>query len=380
MAAGRATACAARTEGTVVTYGGDTGCLAGGHERLTLQAVAKALATIKGYRYAGDYDSRTRYDGPLYFVPRETLLASEARALAIVSENDVFGGVVPYPFIGTKTITHPLIDNTSAREPTGWSHRFAERVRPDVLLGFAAFSPDDAHLAGIRMLQTGPARLKLACGIGGSGQTTVRDESELDAAIAALDQQEILRHGLVVEQNLTEVMTYSVGKVRVAGLCITYYGTQRLTRNNQGQEVYGGSDLVIVRGDFNVLLTLAPDPSTMLAVQQAQRYDAAAREEYADLFASRRNYDVARGLDAAGRPCSGVLEQSWRVGGATPAELPALGAFLADRTLRTVRASAVEVYGDCDPPAGAAVMFRGVDPRIGPLTKYSIVVRDGHTP
>ena len=45
-------------------------------------------------------------------------------------------------------------------------------------------------------------------------------------------------------------------------------------------------------------------------------------------FASRRNYDVVAGLDARGQRRCGVLEQSWRVGGASPAELVALAAFL----------------------------------------------------
>src|SRR5262249_20209871 len=46
-----------------------------------------------------------------------------------------------------------------------------------------------------------------------------------------------------------------------------------------------------------------------------------ATEEFHGFAASRRNYDVAQGIDADGWPQSGVLEPSWHVGGASSAEL-----------------------------------------------------------
>jgi hypothetical protein len=70
-----------------------------------------------------------------------------------------------------------------------------------------------------------------------------------------------------------------------------------------------------------------------------------------------------------------VLEQSWRVGGASGAEVAALELFRAHPALRAVRASTVEVYGGGapPPPPGAAVYFRGVDEGVGPITKYATV-------
>src|SRR5207244_3884041 len=83
-------------------------------------------------------------------------------------------------------------------------------------------------------------------------------------------------------------------------------------------------------------------------------------------FASRRNYDVARGLDAEGRWCCGVLEPSWRLGGASGPEVAALEAFRAGPALTVVRAWCVGVYGPCgEPPPQAVVHFRGVDDRLG---------------
>ena len=41
------------------------------------------------------------------------------------------------------------------------------------------------------------------------------------------------------------------------------------------------------------------------------------------------------------------------------------------------RASAVEIYGQgFVPPADATIMFRGVDPGVGPLTKFVVAAPD----
>ena len=71
-----------------------------------------------------------------------------------------------------------------------------------------------------------------------------------------------------------------------------------------------------------------------------------------------------------------IVEQSWRMGGASGAEIAALEAFRADPDLRSVHASTVEVYGDgAEPPAGAMVYFRGIDDKVGAILKYALVER-----
>ena len=146
----------------------------------------------------------------------------------------------------------------------------------------------------------------------------------------------------------------------MADLVGTYYGTQFMTTNNRGAEVYGGSDMTVVRGGFDALLALPLSEEVALAIDQARTYDAAASECFDGLYASRRNYDVAQGRDGAGRSGSGVLEQSWRLGGASGAEIGALEAFRADPSLRIVRATTREVYGDApELPAGRGRLLLG---------------------
>jgi hypothetical protein len=127
-----------------------------------------------------------------------------------------------------------------------------------------------------------------------------------------------------------------------------------------------------VPGDFDALLALTLPENIRLAIAQARAYDDAAAQCFEGLFASRRNYDVAQGIDAAGDHRSGVLEQSWRPGGASGAEIGALEAFRADPSLSAVRAMSREVYGAVPAlPPNATVYFSGDDPHVGPLTKYA---------
>jgi hypothetical protein len=278
--------------------------------------------------------------------------------------------------MGSKSITHGLVDDT-AHAPHGWCAAFGEDVRDAVLEGYAAFTAADARRAADYVLRHGPVRVKRATGIGGQGQFVCHDSGEVDAVLDAIDTQEIATLGIVVEENLHDVQTYSVGQVEVAGIVASYCGTQRLTPNNRGVEVYGGSTLLVVRGDFAALLRLTLPPDTRRAIGQACRYDTAALHCFEGMFGSRRNYDVATGVNARGEPRSGVLEQSWRMGGASGAEIAALEAFRADPQLDVVRASTTEIFGECEPPpAHATVYFRDLDERVGMLTKFTMVERD----
>lgn len=358
----------------VVTYG----CVDHGdpnsHDCVTRRRIAERLAGIMGWEFAGEYDPARTYSARRYFVPSETIIGAQtARGLGIENETDLFGAVVPYAFAATKTITHDTVRNPGF-VPQGWSRGFAEDVREAVLEGYAAFTADDVRAAARLLLARGPARIKLAKGIGGVGQFVVRTQADVEAVLAGIIPDELQEQGVVVEQNLTNVTTHSIGQVRVADIVMSYCGTQRLTSNNRGVDVYGGSSLLLARGDFDALLALSHAPEVRTAVAHARTYDAAAHARFPGMFASRRNYDVAQGDDATGTHCSGVLEQSWRIGGASSAEVAALEAFVAAPALDAIKASSVEVFGPCDPPPQHAIVYyRDTDRRAGMLTKYAYV-------
>jgi len=344
-----------------------------GHEQVARTAMAKQLATLLGYNFAGDYDPQQHRSGHIYFVPQHTLLREQSEQLGIRNEDDLYGGVVPDYFVATKAITHASID-PDAHVPEAWSHHLAEHLRGVVLPGYSAFSAADLRRAALNLLRQGRVRIKGARGIGGSGQWLVGHETDLDEVIEQLDAGELHEHGVVVEQNYELAQTYSIGEVAVAGLRIAYYGLQCVTRNHRGHDVYGGSDLHIVRGQLADLLRLDVPANVKVAVRQAAAYDSAVSQAFPQFFASRRNYDVLQGLDRDGHFVSGVLEQSWRIGGASPAEIAAIEAFKSDPAMHRANASIREVYSAAAPvPPHAHVLYHGIDEHAGWLLKYSVI-------
>jgi hypothetical protein len=341
------------------------------HERVVHFELARRIADLLGARFGGAYRDGVRYENPVYFIPTDTLISTElAQRLGVRREEDLFGGVAPYTFVPTKAITHGLLD-AHAFAPQGWSAEFSHRIKDSVLDGITAFSIGDAQRAGIRLLRKGPVRMKPVLATAGRGQTVVSNLDELTALLEQTDHRRIAECGLVLEENLDQVETFSVGQVRVGGLTASYVGTQCLTPDNLGEMVYGGSELTVVRGDFEQLLKLELSDERRLAISKARVYDEAATACYPGLLASRRNYDIAIGFGRGGTRRCGVLEQSWRIGGASGAEVAALEAFHADKQLAAIRASTIELFGSNPrPPPGATEIYHGVDAEVGPINKY----------
>jgi len=348
-----------------------------GHEHATHERLSERIARLLRLPFGGEFDAASDGHHACYLVPDDTLVSlASAHALGITSASHLFGGVVPFPYVATKTISHSLPPGAAA-VPAGWSTGFGERVRGVVLPGYSAFALDDALRAGTELLRDGAVRVKKAAGIGGGGQAVASDPRQLKDTLETFGAEGAWQDGVVLERNLADVVTHSVGQVVLGGMRVTYCGFQQLTRNHHGHEVYGGSRLQVVRGDFDALLQRHLEPDARLAIQQARDYHHAAFECFTGMFASRCNYDVAQGLDESGRRQSGVLEQSWRIGGASGAELAALEAFRDDPALRAVCASTTELYdADAVIPPGAVVAFSGIDDRVGAITKYSRIEPD----
>lgn len=56
--------------------------------------------------------------------------------------------------------------------------------------------------------------------------------------------------------------------------------------------------------------------------------------------------------------------------------MAALERFHADPTLQRLRAASGECYGIEDPPEGADVYYRDVDPSVGLITRYALILPD----
>ncbi|WP_150642928.1 DUF3182 family protein [Pseudomonas fluorescens] len=343
------------------------------HEVETNRALARWLAQILGLKFGGSYDAERHASRDLYLLPTQTIVGAEdARQFGIKGPEDLWGGYVEHDFICTKAITHGLL-NKDAVAPEGWAPLFCERVRTVVLDGVSVFSLRDARPAATHLLYNGPIRMKPIHGCAGRGQKVIHSLDQFDEIIARPEAAKLFSEGVVLEQDLQNVMTHSVGQTAIAGKHLSYCGEQYLTEDGVGEKVYGGSDLLVVQGGYDELLALELSDDVRLAIRQAQVFDAAADEAYPAFFASRRNYDIAQGLDADGQRRSGVLEQSWRMGGASSAEVAALQAFVNDPGMRAIRVSSVETYTQQALPADAIEVFRGPAESSDFLLKYVTV-------
>ena len=350
------------------------------HERASQDWVARRLASLCGWAYGGAYETRSAPAWHPYFVPDETLDLEQATRLGIQGEDDLFGGVVPHAFVASKVITHGVPDAASP-VPRGWSHALANRLDGAVLPGFTAFDATAIATAGQQLLaHGGRVRVKEAQARGGHGQHLAADAGSLRRIAAKLDPEALHRHGVVIEQHLDEATTCSVGEIRVAGRRLAYLGIQHEVTDRHGRAVYGGSSLRVLEGGMDTLGALARNDGERAAIAMARRYDAAVQAAYPGFFASRRNYDVVAGLDARGQQRCGVLEQSWRVGGASPAELVALAAFLQPHRPAAVEATCRESHDPAHaPPPGADTLFHDPEAAHGPVIKYARVEGiDGH--
>ena len=343
------------------------------HEVETNRALARWLAQILGLEYGGSFDQKLHDGRDLYVLPTQTLVGvAAARQVGVRGPQDLWGGYVDHDFICTKAISHGL-RNKNAYAPQGWSPLFSERVRNVVLDGLSVFALDDARPAAEHLLYNGPIRLKPVHACAGRGQEVIESLDQFDAILARPDSSKLFSEGVVLEQDLGNVITHSVGQSFIGDTVLSYCGEQYLIEDGQGEQVYGGSNLLVVPGYYEDLLKLPLSDDVRLAIQQAQVFDSAADEAYPGFYASRRNYDIAQGLDSNGKQRSGVLEQSWRMGGASSAEVAALQSFVNDPGMRAIRVSSVETYIDQPLPADAIEVYRGPAENGDFLLKYVMV-------
>ncbi|SEM41875.1 Protein of unknown function [Pseudoxanthomonas sp. GM95] len=344
------------------------------HERASVDCFGRRLAALMGRGFR----DQALPGLPGYFIPMETLTREDAAMRGITCAQDLFGGVVPLAFVASKLVTHGLVEGGQGA-PEGWQHDLGAAMGDAVLPGYSVFTRADLQAAVTQLLPLGKVRCKLANARGGNGQKVVASIEALQAWLAGVSDDEVA-DGVVAETNLESATTFSIGCVDVGRHTIAYFGTQRTIETPKGDTVYGGSVLRVARGGLDLLQHVPLPAEAAAAIAKVQHYEAQIAAAYPGFFASRRNYDVVHGVDAHGIERCGVLEQSWRFGGASPAEILALETLLDEPDLPWLDAMTYETWDDEPVPGDAVVYFQGEVASLGHLTKYARVMRDGRDP
>ncbi|MBV9706042.1 MAG: DUF3182 family protein [Chloroflexi bacterium] len=347
----------------------------------------KQMVDAYGWALGGKYPSMHVETGEVFFFPHDTLIMhpQEARKMGIKSESDLYGGLVPEPFLATKVIVHPLVSNT-AQHPHMWSDTFAQTRKQDGCMGYAVFSKEDARKASAQLLQEyGAIRGKDPTRSGGRGQIVIRTHAEIEAAIVNINQKNLEKYGYIFETHLQDTEILSIGQSKVNGDIISYYGLQRQKCIGEERAEYAGTDLVVVRGGYNQLFQIGSVTEHLhQAIEQVVRFHRAL-SYYEEILASRMNVDVVQGYDEkAGNWLSILTDPALRPGGAP--ELQAQIAMKQDPEAKVVYASSYDGYyqeGEEKPvlPDGATVHFHGRDDEFKPqktILIYSIVHSHGN--
>jgi hypothetical protein len=303
----------------------------------------------------------------------------------IESEKDFLGGIVPRYHHSTKAIMHPLVSREAAC-PLGWSHEFSEElVHLDLVLpGFTVFNIEDIRTAFNDLSYKGvyQIRLKDPLGVLGMRQFVVTSFQELEQFISdqIVDNDQLQQYGLVVEENLCseDLKTYSVSFVTIGSHQVQCIGVQRFS-----QGLYSGTDLVIMQTGKRILPELLAqvgifnNEDAQVIIDKALLFRALLNKHIPEIKIARFNLDIVSGIASiySNGTCElvkrfALLEQSFRVGGASAAEIWGLEYLLYYPSVDAVCASTYYRYGDeaYQTVSGEENLYCGVHNRLGAIS------------
>ncbi len=252
-----------------------------------------------------------------YVVTSKTMTKQDAlNRFGINSTSDFYGLAVNDINEVGKAILHPAPGEIT---PQFYNPRFADRARHLVLPGFACFSTSDAQSAFAHYEGNGfGLRFKVANESDGNGQFKVDDASHLQHLLE--EQRQALTEGIVLEANLHDPTTISVGYAQLGDQRYSFIAHQKNTPPNaEGQSKYLGAKVTAVRGSMEIFLS--DQDMTLndrLAVLKAVEFNRLYQQTFHPI-ASRLSYDVVLGLDDHGDILSGITDITGRVGGTCPA-------------------------------------------------------------
>lgn len=282
-----------------------------------------------------------------YVVPAKTVDMETSARFNIRTVDDFYGTMVDSLFQVGKSILHPVVSGA----PKFYSSSFAERVRNLVLPGCSAFSMDDLLRGYDRYAGNGfGLRFKQSNESDGLGQRSVTSRESLLKQAAVLDPRALCEEGVVLEADLLEARTISVGFARIGQDTFSFVAKQKndmVGEKGTARSRYLGAQVLVVKGDIMELLLkgdcsfIGPDESR--AVAKAVRFNRIYQEEVRPL-ASRLSFDVLFGFTNHGDRLCGITDITGRLGGTCPALLTAALRFKEMPATRLVKAEVTLNY------------------------------------
>lgn len=286
-----------------------------------IAAVAAKISCMLGYEEAETVtDSRSPY-----FVPFAAVHSSLASEHGIVGIGDLYGGIVEEHQHADKAILH-VLPMERAKHPVWYSPAFAQAVQPVVLPGFTAFTANDA-LHAYRQIcsEQLSVRLKDPSNTGGLGQHCISDDGHLQRTLDGYGNS-IASTGVTLEADLEDAITITIGYVEIDGHIYSWRGRPYDVLDGDMMR-FGGNELTVVRGNFDVLHRHTHSLEDRLAIDQAKIVFTAYKMLGAKI--SRATLDVVQGTARDGRYLSGVTDPSLRPSASSAAELRAIEALQA---------------------------------------------------
>lgn len=312
-------------------------------------AIARDIAGYLGLPFKGEVAEKS--NGVDYLVPASTLSTAEARKLGVSGEHDFYGGFVDHIQQVGKSILHP---SSSRNAPEFYSHEFSEEIGGLVLPGVTTFSKAEI-IRGFQSLASRniEARLKMPSESDGNGQSVIKSEEDLTQKLKDLDDKCLREHGIVLEQNLQDIRTISVGRAQIGSEMYSFIAHQKDGSGKQNEEINGsflGASLRVVRGGLNNLNILKDlDIDDHEAVEGAWKFDA-LYNKFMKPVSSRMSYDYLIGSDRYGARKGGITDITARLGGNCPALMVAIDKLKSDRSLSSIATRVDLLY---NPGSGA---------------------------
>lgn len=282
--------------------------------------IASVFAEVVKGEYRGEFSARSEGQ---YIIPATTITFEQARDLGIQTVEDFYGVAVQSIDEVGKAILHPSVSQES---PAFHNARFAEKVKQLVLPGATGFTREDLLTAyNSNQLLSYDLRLKLPNESDGNGQYHITSYEQLAHLLDIVGTEFIAEHGMVLEAEVKNPETVSVGFLTLGGETYAFLAHQKndiVTEQDETGDTYErsrykGAYIAIMQSKDGIagLLEL-PNLSHLEkdAIHAVSLFYQAYREEIGPMV-SRISFDYLSGTDNQGNKLGGITDITGRLGG-----------------------------------------------------------------